>query len=66
MTDSDKAQGQLTTNKDTKAKFSSSSVSDLTKAGNSRDNKIIVKKSALMRCFDLVEEANYSYVLGYN
>ncbi|KGJ88645.1 hypothetical protein [Colwellia psychrerythraea] len=66
MTDTDKTQGQLITNKDIKDDFSSSSVTGSTKVGNSRNKQVNVKKSPLMRCFDLVEEANYSYVLGYN
>lgn len=59
-------QAQMTKNKNTKDNFSTSSVTNTTRNSDSISKKIIEKKSPLMRCFDLVEEANYSYVLGYN
>jgi hypothetical protein len=65
-TDNNQTLTQLAENKSTKENLSTGAVTKLTKTSDSIAKRVIEKKSPLMRCFDLVEEANYSYVLGYN
>ena len=67
MADTDNTQAQINKNNNNPAdNFVTSSATNQTKDSDPINNKVIQKNSPLMRCFDLVEEANYSYVLGYN
>ncbi|AAZ26577.1 MULTISPECIES: hypothetical protein [Colwellia] len=67
MADTNNTQVQITKSNNSPAdNLVTSSATSQVKDSTPINNKVIQKTSALMRCFDLVEEANYSYVLGYN
>lgn len=67
MANTDNNQVQITKSNNSPAdEFVTSSATSQIQDSSQINNKVIQKTSALMRCFDLVEENNYSYVLGYN
>ena len=71
MANNDDTQAKMTTDNTNPAdsfvaNSAPSAATSLANESNSTVNKIIQKDEPLMRYFDLAEEANYSYVLGYN
>lgn len=67
MADIDNTQVQKTkSNNSPTDSFTTGVTTSQAKENTPMNKKTIQKTSPLMRCFDLVEEANYSYVLGYN
>ncbi len=67
MADTDDTQVQkIKSNNSPTDSLTTSSTTSQAKENPPMNKKAIQKNAPLMRCFDLVEEANYSYVLGYN
>lgn len=71
MANTDNTQAQMTTDNSNPADSfvtgsTSNAATSLTSKSNATENKTMQADAPLMRYFDLADEADYSYVLGYN